>query len=462
MNHPTYQLTKYPVGSIRESLTVSWPLILGLLSMSIMLFVDRLLLSRYSVNDLAAASSSGTASYAFLVLPISIASISEVFVGRYHGEERHGEIGKPIWQMLWFSLMMVPLFALIGIYAPSLIFYDSENIKLESDFFRVILYFSGFLFANVGISGFFVGVGHMRSVAIVAIIANLCNIGLDYLFIYGWGVVPEMGARGAALATGISEVVQFLILMAIFLKRSYREKFGTLNWRYDSKLFLEAIRIGVPSGCSFALEVFAHFFFFRMMAVAGGKNPAIAAVAQSIYFLVFFLYEGLSKGVMTICANLFGGNQIKHIGRVIKSAITIQIFFALIIAIVLSTFSDQIIDSFFSDKDEKWLFDPLFIKQIKVAFFWMNIFFLFDGFYRILSGHLTAAGDTLFLLRASIFLNLFAFALPIYISVKLFGGGADDGWMIIAFYGLISLLVFTWRYRSKRWLESSERLEKGV
>jgi len=44
---PAYQLTRHPIGSLKEIWSISWPLILGLLTMSIMLFTDRLLLARY-------------------------------------------------------------------------------------------------------------------------------------------------------------------------------------------------------------------------------------------------------------------------------------------------------------------------------------------------------------------------------------------------------------------------------
>src|SRR5690349_19218751 len=106
---PSYKLTKHPIGSLKEIWTISWPLMLGLLSGSFMLFADRLLLARYSTAALNACATSGMASYALMIIPLITAGISEVFVGRCNGANQMQEVGKPVWQMIWLSLLATPL-----------------------------------------------------------------------------------------------------------------------------------------------------------------------------------------------------------------------------------------------------------------------------------------------------------------------------------------------------------------
>ena len=69
MNLSPYQLTRYSIGSLKEIWAISWPLMLGLLSSSCMLFVDRLLLSRYSLNALNASATAGMATYVLMIIP---------------------------------------------------------------------------------------------------------------------------------------------------------------------------------------------------------------------------------------------------------------------------------------------------------------------------------------------------------------------------------------------------------
>ncbi len=460
MKHPSYQLTKYPVGSIRELWTISWPLILSLFSMSLMLFTDRLLLSRYSVLELNAAAASGTAVWLFLVLPVSIAAISEVFVGRFHGEERHRELGKPVWQMIIFSVIMTPIFCLIALFAPSFLFFDSLNAVSETIYFRTIILFAPAFFINIAIAGFFIGSGNVRIVTYCAIAANVINILFDYLLIYGFGPIPALGIFGAAFATGIAEVIQCMILFAFFMNKENRMMYGTSEYRFDKKMFKESIRIGFPAGLGISIEVLAHFIFFRIIGYAGQENLTVAALVQSLYFLVFFLFEGLSKGVTTICSNLIGGKQIQNIKHVLRSACILQIGFFIIIAGGYLCFSTPIIDFFLSSSDEAIILNEKFMTQIRIALFWMCLFFLFDGFSRILVGQLTAAGDTKFLLYAGTFLNVLAYIVPIILLVYVAGGGADDAWMIIFCYSLTTSFVYYLRYISNRWIAVSNTIDE--
>lgn len=460
MTKPSYQLTKYPVGSIGEIWTISWPLILSLFSFSLMLFTDRLLLSRYSITDLNSAAAGGTALYMFIVLPLSIAAISEVFVGRYHGENRHHELGKPVWQMVWFSLMMTPLFFLFGKIFPPVLFYDSANIEKETTFFFTLIVFAPLFFANVAISGFFIGSGRVKVVTICSILANLMNIGLDYVMIYGYGPIPSMGIQGAALATGFSETFQVVFLMCIFLKKEYREKYGTGTLSFNAKILKESLRIGFPAGLGITVEVLSHFIFFRIMAYAGQNNLTIAAMLQSLIFLVFFLYDGLSKGVTTVSANLLGGKQVGMIKKVLRSAGILQTLFFIIVALIFLIFPNEIIDMFLNQQDEKLLMTPEFMNSIKWGCLWCVLFFLFDGYTRVIAGLLTAAGDTKFLLYAGTILNIAAYVLPLVLVVFYVGGGADDAWMIIFCYSVTIFLVYYWRYRSERWMKSSQLLEE--
>lgn len=139
-----YQLTKYPVGSVQEIWTISWPLMLGLISTSLMTFTDRLLLSWYSPLALNAGANAMMAYYIFLVIPMSICAISEVFVGRLHGENSLNKIGASVWQMVWFALLLSPLFLIIAHLFPSFLFYQSQNEIFESSYFKPLMVFAPF------------------------------------------------------------------------------------------------------------------------------------------------------------------------------------------------------------------------------------------------------------------------------------------------------------------------------
>lgn len=447
-----YQLTRYPIGSLREIWAISWPLMLALLSGSLMLFADRLLLSRYSTTALNACAVAGMAAYVVMIIPLIISGISEVFVGRNHGAGKMTEVGKAVWQMVWLSLATLPFFLLSAQIFPSLLFNGTGNEELETIYFQWIICFAPAFCSTIALTGFFIGIGKVTIITLGALLGNIVNIGFDCLFIFGYGPIPEMGIKGAALATGLSQVVQTLFLCSIFLKKPYRDIYKTANLRFELKCFMESIRIGAPAGLGRFLELIGHFLFFRIVLLSGSENMTIITVVQSFYLLLGFIIEGLSKGVSSIGANLIGGKQSDDlINKVIKSAMTLHCIFSGILFILLMGFFQPLMTIFFSEQNISFLQNPQLRATTQEALFWMSIFFLFDGFGWIYMGFLTACGDTKFLLYAALVLNWISYILPAYLVLALAKGTAAQGWLLIALYAMMTFFTYRWRYKMNKW-----------
>lgn len=437
---------------------ISWPLMLGLLSVSFMMFADRLLLARLSLAALDASANAGMATYLIMILPLTIAGISEVLVGRYHGAGRFKSIGKPVWQMFWFSLMTTPFFWLAARYLSPLFFFNTGNEVLETEYFSWILYFAPFSCSSIALMGFFIGTGRVKVITVSTIIANVVNVILAILLIFGAGQLPGLGVKGAALATGLSQIFQTAFLMVFFLMPKYRKIYGSGSYAFEYPIFKESLRIGTPAGLGHIVEIFAHLIFFRIMILAGGDRITIVALVQSLYGLIGFLTEGISKGVTTVVSNLIGATQRKIISKVLASAMKMQFVFFCIAALVVLAFAEPVISIFFSDADKSKLQAPEFLSTVKKASLWMCVFFLFEGFYWILLGQLTAAGDTKFIFFTGIFLSWFTCILPVYYFISIAKGGADLAWLLLAISSLINVLAYLWRYLSGAWIKKISHL----
>ena len=315
--------------------TVSWPLILGLLSGSIMMFADRVFLGNYDLAALNAAANAGMAFFSMFILPMVIASISEVFVGRLNGEGQKEKVGEPVWQMIWFSLMTIPFFTIGGRLLVPLFSYGSANVHLEADYFILSCDFGVFWTLTGALIGFYVGLGRPQVVMVCTFAANLLNILLDYLLIFGIWIFPEMGVKGAALATGIAMASQTLFFGLGFLSSKSRATYKTQNFAFDWPLFSECIRIGVPAGLGRFMEVIAHTFFFRIISYTGELQMTIVAMVQSIYVLISFSSEGLCKAVTAIASNLIGAKRLDLVGRVIRSAMVQHTLVTFAFALIL-------------------------------------------------------------------------------------------------------------------------------
>jgi MATE family multidrug resistance protein len=455
--HSPYQLTRYPIGSLREIWTISWPLMLGLLSTSLMMFADRLLLARYSMEALNASATSTMAAYVVLIIPLITAGISEVFVGRSHGAGKMLDVGKVVWPMLWLAMGTLPFFLLCANILPVFFFTGTGNEKLETEYFQWLIYFAPAFCSTIALTGFFIGIGKVRTVTWCALLGNVVNVGLDILLIYGYGLFPEMGIKGAAIATRLSQLVQTLFLGLIFLKKSYRDTYGTAQYQFNFDYFKESIRIGGPAGLGRFLELIAHFIFFRIVLLSGSESLTIITVIQSLYLLMSFMIEGLSKGVSSISANLIGGKQGDSlINKVIRSAFILHSIFSALLFVVWMGFAQPLLSIFFSEQEISFMQNPQLVETAIHALFWMSLFFLFDGFGWIYIGFLTACGDTKFLLYAGFALNWLSYILPSYLVLGLAGGTAADGWMLIAMYAIMTFLTYRWRYKVGAWKSKVE------
>ncbi|MEI8365898.1 MAG: MATE family efflux transporter [Parachlamydiaceae bacterium] len=448
-----HQLTKYPIGSVREIWAMSWPLMLSLMSNSIMLFVDRVLLSWHSSSALAAGANASMAYYLFLVVPMAICAISEVFVGRLHGEGKLGEIGKPVWQTIWFAFMLfVPLW-LVALYLPDIVFYRTGNEEHETAYFQMLMGFSPFMCAAVACSGFFIGVGNVKVVSWCTLIANCFNVIAGYILIFGAGSIPALGVTGAGLATGLAQTLQMLLLLGCFLSKRYRKIYGTSAFKFNRTYFLDILRIGAPAGTGHMVEIFAHFAFFRIVMMGGSEQMAIAALVQSFYLLFGFIVDAESKGVGAIVANLIGGKAYTSIPKIFKAAVIQHSLFSLLLVGTMVLFLEQLLGLFFSTEGAAWIENPILYGMASQAIFWMCLFYLFDGYCWILIGHLTASGDTKFIFYVSTFVNWVAYVLPVFFLVGLGGKGADAAWMVIALYSIANFGIYFWRYKTGRWLK---------
>lgn len=439
---PTYQLTKHPVGSLAEVWAVSWPLMLSLCSQSLMNFADRLFLAHYSVEAMNAVTVAGAFCFVLMAFPLTICEITGVFVGRYHGQDKPHLVGKPVWQIMWLALASWPVFMLSSRFIAPYLFAANS---LETVYFVRYLDFVPFLLCSFAMMGFFLGLGKTKVITCSTIAANIINAILAPLLIYGTAFTPSMGIEGAAYATGCAQALQALILLALFLRKKYRDAYQTAKCVPDKVLMKEMLFVGIPAGIGRATESLAHGFCFRIIAMSGAVELTCATIAQSVYMLVVFCVYGISKGVTAIISNLVGAKVSQHIPKTIASAIKIHTILFCLLAVTSIFSAEMLLNNVLNDKDLNLLEMPQFLFSVKFSLFCMSLFFLLKGFSWIMVGHLTALGDTKFVMYVNAITHWLSYILPIYLLVTMANGGASVAWAIIALNSFFVFAIFWWR-----------------
>ncbi len=448
---PIYQITRHPIGSIQEVWTISWPLILGLICNGMMVLVDRLMLGHYSLDAMNASSTAGAAAFSFFILPMVVAGISEVFVGRYHGLGKNHMMGESVWQMVWFSILIAPLFLLSGIVAAPFLFNNMPRLDYALSYFYILINFGSIFCINQALMGFFIGQGKVHIITLTVAFANIVNIVLDYALIFGTPITPSLGVQGAAIATIISQFALFGTLFFVFINKKNRTEMGTAAWKLRPPLFIKALRVGVPASFAHLSEYVCFFVFLRIMSTLGHYYLTIAVLLNSVYMILYFIIEGISKGVTAVSSNLIGASKHRFAKKNLLAGFKLHAFFVALVTIILSIGSTRIFSAFIGPEDQALLLDPFFLKQLKIAALYMCLGYLFDGMIWILVGLLTAAGDTRFIMVVGTFAPWLMLVAPMYFIVNYVQIPVSQVWLIIAGYCFVALIIYWIRYKSDAW-----------
>lgn len=439
-------LTRFEVGSFKEMSMLSIPLMISALSGALMFFFDRYILAHYSLEALNTAATAGMSVMVFHLGAMGIAGICEVYVGQSYGAKEYKKIGSHVWQMLWFALMSAIIFVPLSFTQDW--FLPERYTQEGRSYFQWLMLVGPFVAGNAALSGFYVGRGKVKLLTSIVITSNVINVVLDLLFVFGYGKIPEMGTAGAAYATAIAQIFQFLVLFAVFLSGSNRHTYGTSDFIFKAKSFLRAFKVGAPSATGHMIEIAAWSMQFHLVALVSDTHVAVLAIGQTIFGLVAFTTEGLRGGVVACASNLVGAKYTTKATKTFLSAAKLHLLIGLVFVLPLLIYPEWLINDFLKTQEGQVDYDVL-LTYTKLACWYIMAYYVVDGFVWVAAGFLTAVEDTVFIMVVNA-LNAWLFGLmPMYYLVNIKGGTPDKAWLVIAFYGVINMLCFVMRYKQK-------------
>ena len=175
-------------GSVGLLLRIAIPLIITTSSASIMQFTDRMFLSWYSADALAACLPAGLISFSMVSFFMGTCGYTSVFVANYYGQRRYARLSVALWQGVlvgaFFGLIIAALVPL-GLFFIDLSSHAPEVKELEKQYFTILTLFGGFTIINNALAGFFSGQGKTGVTMLVNLAGNVLNIALSYAMIFG-------------------------------------------------------------------------------------------------------------------------------------------------------------------------------------------------------------------------------------------------------------------------------------
>ena len=416
-------LSRYRSGSVRESLALFFPLMLSLFSGSLMSFCDRLFLSHFSLGALESVVAAGYFCTFFQFPLTRIVGMAQVSIGKSFGAGDKSMAGPYAWQMVWLSLFSIVLTFPVGIKLIPFLFKAEAIAEEGSAYFRVMMA-GNFLFPlAAAFSSCFIGLGKTRVVAVASFGAQVMNIGLNYLLIFGmFPGLPPLGAKGAALGTVIAQGTLVLALFGIFLREEsgFRTREFWIRW----PLFKELFFVGLPRAFSRALSMAGWNLSVLLVSGLHGDYLLVLSVGSSIWLVYFPIMQAVEQVISSQVAFYHGKKAFGTIWRSFFSCFWVIFGFFCLFGALLLFFFDPFL-SFFIPSD----LSSESLHFIKLAMLWLWIFFLFEGVNYVSGGVSRGLGLTWFNLVVGIIISFPVNFFPFYLAFQVWHLDPDKVWM---------------------------------
>jgi MATE family multidrug resistance protein len=435
----------------RHTLALALPLILSTGSWSIQQFIDRMFLSWHSEEALAAAMPAGILNFSLICLFIGTVSYAGTFVSQYVGAQKDHKVGTVIWHSFYLSLLGAFLLLLVVPFTTDifkLIGHNEQLQAMESTYFRILCFGGLGPILSTGLAGFFTGQGRNWPVMWVNLFTTTVNLILDYLFIFGIGIFPEMGIAGAAIATviaGFSSLVLYFILI-MQPKNEVRFKVrSSAAWNLDfAKRFL---KYGLPSGGHWFLEIMGFTAFILILGRIGQMELAATNIAININSLAFMPMFGLGIAIsMNVGQNIGAGNP-EMAKFATNSAVQLGMLYMLFCT-ALYVFLPEMFIAPFSASPETSRIAVILLRFVAM-------YAVFDTLSILYSSAIKGAGDTHFVMRVTTALSIFVLIIPSYLAVDVFHSNLYIPWAFCTIFIMAIGLSFWARFRGGKWKDMS-------
>lgn len=439
-------------GGIRELLVLALPMIISTACDGIMIFTDRLMLSRVDSANMNAAMSGGIAIQVSMFFFIGLTGYSTALVAQYFGAGQKRKSSTAAFQALILASVAYP-FIILWLYPAIKISrflgIPADQQSLQIPFMTILAYGSILgLFRHV-FSCYFSGIGKTKIVMIATFAAMTANVILDYLLIYGSLGFPKLGIQGAAIATTSGSAIAAVILCCAYFGKKNRYEFSSnLSCKFNLAIMKKLLYFGYPAGLELFLNFLAFSIVIQLFQSLGG-NVATATTIMLNWDLVSYIpLLGMEIAVTSLVGRYMGAGKPAIAKKTAYSAVKSGMIYSCIIFMLFVCIPGVLVNVFRPETQSEIFMQavPLATMMIRLA----ALYVIAEAMMSAFVGALRGAGDTHFTMAASVGAH-WTFVLTLAVMFKLLHLPPLAGWIGVIVIFLAFGLVLFLRFRSGKW-----------
>jgi multidrug resistance protein, MATE family len=439
-------------GGIREMLVIALPMVVSSACGTVMIFTDRLFLSRIGSEQMSAAMGGGLTCFMLTTFVIGLAGYSTALVAQYLGAGQKERCPAAATQAMILCLLAYPAIVAcrpLGHWLFNVMHISAGQLVPQKIYFDILLYWVIIDLLRNCLSCFFSGIGKTRIVMFASISAMLINVVLDYIFIFGKLGLPAMGIAGAAYATIIGEALGMGILAAAYFCKSNRDEYAVMqSFHFDWEVMKKLLRFGYPSGVEFFLNLLAFDIMVLMFHSCGLVTAAAITVVFNWDMVSFIPLIGVNIGVISLVGRHMGSRQPDIAHRATLSGLKLAWMYSFCTLMAFAFFPEFLVGLFRPSRP-----DAIFAQAFPAAVFMLRlaaVYVMADAMMLVFGGALRGAGDTFWVMCISVGTHWTLVAV-VTVALRVLHFTPQSAWVMLCtvlmmFSGLLYL-----RYRSGKW-----------
>jgi len=338
---------------IRQLYDLTWPMLLGMMGMVIFNLVDTYFVGRLGIYELAAMSFSFPVVMFLNSLSLGVGIGTSSLISRNIIHTERNEVKMMASRAILLGVSIVLLFVIVGrlTIRPLFTALGAEKEVMEYIHDYMSVWYLGVPFVVIPMIGNNIvrATGDTFTPGMIMVAIAVVNAILDPFLIFGYGPFPEMGIKGAALATVIARSIGLVVILIILIRR---EKLLTLHFgRIKSIIstWRNVIYVAGPASLTMLITPVSVGLITKILAGFGKEAVAAFGVATRIEMFALMVVMSLGSVLIIFVGQNLSKQKFQRILKALNISLRFSLIWGVIIFIILLFFGQAIASAFTKD-----------------------------------------------------------------------------------------------------------------
>lgn len=309
-------------------ISMALPMVISMLVNSLYNIVDSFFVAKISEDAMTALSLVYPVQNFINAVAIGFGVGMTAVISLYLGAEDHGNANLAATHGLLYSILHgVLLTAGSMLLMPRFLRMFTEEarvVELGIEYSTIVFSFSIVIMLNLWYEKVFQSVGRMKITMAGMMCGCIANIILDPLLIFGFGGFPGMGIRGAALATGIGQVITLIVYAVVYAGYPISVRVGREYLVSDKRIDAKLYAVGIPAILNLALPSLLVSVLNGLLALYSQGYVVVLGVYYKLQTFLYLPANGIIQGMRPIIGYNFGAGEHERVKKIYQATLAMS------------------------------------------------------------------------------------------------------------------------------------------